>query len=45
MTKEIINKHMNGQLNISNQSFEYKNKIYKGTLTRISLENIVIEVQ
>ena len=45
MCKEIINKHMNGQLNISNQSFEYKNKIYKGTLTRISLENIVIEVQ
>ncbi len=45
MCKEIINKHMNGQLNISNQSFEYKNKICKGTLTRISLENIVIEVQ
>ena len=45
MCKEIINKHMNGQLNISNQSFEYKSKIYKGTLTRIFLENIVIEVQ
>lgn len=45
MCKEIINKHMNGQLNLSNKSFEYKNKIYKGTLTRISLENIVIEVQ
>ena len=41
----LMQKHMNGQLNISNQSFEYKNKIYKGTLTRISLENIVIEVQ
>ena len=45
MCKEIINKHMNGQLNLSNKSFEYKNKIYKGTLTRISLENIVIQVQ
>ena len=45
MCTEIINKHMNGQLNISNQSFEYKSKIYKGTLTRIFLENIVIEVQ
>ena len=37
--------YTNVDKNISNQSFEYKNKIYKGTLTRISLENIVIEVQ
>ena len=45
MCKEIINKHMNGQLNVSNKSFEYINKIYRGTLTRITLENIVIKVQ
>ncbi|WP_228156409.1 ABC transporter substrate-binding protein [Arcobacter caeni] len=45
MCKEIINKHMNGQMNVSNKSFEYKNEIYKGTLTRITLENIVIKVQ
>ena len=37
--------YTNVDKNISNAIFEYKNKIYKGTLTRISLENIVIEVQ
>ncbi|AXX90345.1 histidine kinase [Arcobacter suis] len=41
MCKEIINKHMNGQINIINTSFEDKNKIYKGTLTRIILEDII----
>lgn len=41
MCKEIINKHMNGQINIANTSFEDKNKIYKGTLTRIILEDII----
>lgn len=41
MCKEIINKHMNGQINIVNTSFEDKNKIYKGTLTRIILEDII----
>ena len=41
MCKEIINKHMNGEIYISNTSFEYKDKTYNGTLTRIVLENII----
>ena len=41
MCKEIINKHMNGEIYISNTSFEYKDKTYKGSLTKIILEDII----
>ena len=41
MCQEIIHKHMNGQINISNTSFDYKDKTYNGSLTRIILENII----
>lgn len=44
MCKEIINKHMNGEINILNEDFEYKNKTYKGTLTQITLKNIIKDV-
>ena len=44
MCKEIINKHMNGEINILNEDFEYKNKTYKGTLTRVTLKNIIKDV-
>ena len=44
MCKEIINKHMNGEINILNEDFEYKNKMYKGTLTQITLKNIIKDV-
>jgi len=41
MCKDIINKHMDGQIYISNTSFDYKDKTYKGALTKIILENII----
>jgi signal transduction histidine kinase/ABC-type nitrate/sulfonate/bicarbonate transport system substrate-binding protein len=44
MCQEIINKHMNGKIYISNTSFNYKNKSYKGTLTKIILENLIKDI-
>ena len=41
MCREIIHKHMNGEINISNVTYEYNNKLYKGTLVRIVLQDIV----
>jgi signal transduction histidine kinase/ABC-type nitrate/sulfonate/bicarbonate transport system substrate-binding protein len=41
MCQEIINKHMDGEINISNTTFEYENKTYKGTLTKIILQCMV----
>ena len=43
MCREIINKHMNGQIEISNATFEFNNKSYRGALVKITLENIVKE--
>ena len=43
MCREIINKHMNGHIDISNVNFEFNNKNYKGALVKITLENIVNE--
>ena len=43
MCREIINKHMNGQIEISNAAFEFNNKSYRGALVKITLENIVKE--
>ncbi len=40
MCQEILFKHMNGDINISNCEFEYKNKKYKGALVRITLGTI-----
>ncbi len=37
MCQEIIHKHMNGKIDISNVNYEYNNKLYKGTLVRITL--------
>ena len=41
MCQEIIYKHMNGKISISNITFEYKSKTYKGALTRITLQDII----
>jgi signal transduction histidine kinase len=41
MCQEIITKHMNGEINISNTTLEYKQKMYRGVLTKIILENMV----
>ena len=41
MCKEILNKHMNGTITISNVIFEYENQPYKGTLAKIVLSDIV----
>jgi signal transduction histidine kinase/ABC-type nitrate/sulfonate/bicarbonate transport system substrate-binding protein len=41
MCQEIINKHMDGEINISNTTFEYENKTYKGTLTKIILKCLI----
>ena len=41
MCQEIIYKHMNGKISISNITFEYKSKTYKGALTKITLQNII----
>ena len=38
MCQEIIYKHMNGHIDISNTQFEYKNKEYKGAVTTIILD-------
>ena len=38
MCQEIIYKHMNGHIDISNIEFEHENKIYKGALAIIILE-------
>ena len=43
MCQEIINKHMNGHIDISNITFEFNNKSYKGALVRIILKNVVNE--
>ena len=43
MCQEIITKHMNGQIEISNATFEFNNKNYKGALVKIILNNIVNE--
>lgn len=38
MSQQIIIKHMDGKINISNFEFEYKNKKHKGTLATITLD-------
>ncbi len=38
MCQEIIHKHMNGYIDISNTEFKYNHKIYKGTLAIIILD-------
>lgn len=43
MCQEIIHKHMNGQIFISNTTFEFNNETYKGALVKIILENVVKE--
>ena len=43
MCQEIIHKHMNGQIFISNTTFEFNNEKYKGALVKIILENVVKE--
>jgi len=43
MCREIIAKHMNGQIEISNATFEFNNKSYKGALVKIILDNVVNE--
>ena len=43
MCREIVNKHMNGHIDISNITFEFNNKSYKGALVKIILENLVNE--
>ena len=40
MCQEILFKHMNGNINISNCEFEYKNNKYKGTLATVILNAI-----
>jgi len=37
MTEEIVTKHMKGEISVSNEEFEYKDKNYKGALFTISL--------
>ena len=37
MSKEIIDKHMNGLLSIQNTEFEYNNQTFKGTLLTIKI--------
>jgi signal transduction histidine kinase/ABC-type nitrate/sulfonate/bicarbonate transport system substrate-binding protein len=41
MCREIIAKHMNGQIEISNATFEFNNKTHKGALVKIILNNII----
>ena len=38
MCQEIISKHMNGYVSISNVEFKYNDKNYKGALATIVLE-------
>lgn len=38
MCQEIIHKHMNGNIEISNVEYEYKNRRYKGALVLITLD-------
>lgn len=38
MSQQIISKHMNGSITISNYEFEHKNKNYKGALATITLD-------
>ncbi|MDD3008050.1 MAG: ABC transporter substrate-binding protein [Arcobacter sp.] len=40
MCQEIINKHMDGYIDISNTEFEYENKKYKGTLLLIVINSV-----
>lgn len=37
MCQEIISKHMDGEIDISNVKFDYKDKQYTGTLVEITL--------
>lgn len=37
MSQEIINRHMNGSLEVCNENFTYENKEYKGALFTLSL--------
>jgi len=41
MCQEIIHKHMDGYIDISNTEFEYNNEKYKGTLLLIILDCVV----
>ena len=43
MSKEIITNHMNGTISVSNGSYLYENKNYKGALFRIELPILEIE--
>jgi signal transduction histidine kinase/ABC-type nitrate/sulfonate/bicarbonate transport system substrate-binding protein len=43
MCQEIVTKHMNGQISISNANFEFNNKNYTGALVKIILGNVVDE--
>ena len=38
MCQEIINKHMNGSISITNTEFKYNHRVYKGTLAVIILD-------
>ncbi|MGB6328046.1 MAG: ABC transporter substrate-binding protein [Halarcobacter sp.] len=38
MCQEILSKHMDGEIDTKNTSFEYEGKTYKGTLTTITIE-------
>lgn len=38
MCQEIVSKHMNGEIDITNIKFEYKDKEYNGTLVQIILD-------
>jgi signal transduction histidine kinase/ABC-type nitrate/sulfonate/bicarbonate transport system substrate-binding protein len=40
MCQEIINKHMNGHLDITNVEFKYNHRVYKGTLALIILDTV-----
>ena len=38
MCQEIVTKHMNGHIDITNTQFKYNEKIHKGTLAVIVLD-------
>ncbi|RXJ97624.1 histidine kinase [Arcobacter sp. CECT 8986] len=37
MTREIISKHINGEITVKNKTYEYNEKIYKGAVFKIKL--------
>jgi len=39
MTRTIIVNHIQGQIDVKNINFKYKDKTYKGTLMRIIIDN------